>query len=207
LDLTTSTYKERGRPARESHAASLKAELVTAARGINPITLDKPASRRHEMQNAIAFRVLQALEADLRGSFDEAAATLRQAEDLVEQILLAGIQKGMISDADIRDAMTQEAIDALWRAVAADAAHRAQFLSQRIEAAASRTRTRHECRPFGDGEFATLPETILLPPRNLTGGTPRSSSGGGVHRHTRSSQFHAKHRNLVDDHPGGRLRA
>src|SRR5688500_1965262 len=78
LDLTAASYKERGRAERESQAASLKAELNTALRGVNPITLEKPAVRRHEMQNTIVFRVLQALESQLRGDLQQATALLQR---------------------------------------------------------------------------------------------------------------------------------
>jgi hypothetical protein len=121
LDLTAATYRERGRPEREGHTASLKAELTTALRGINPITLERPAVRRHEMQSTIAFKVLQSLESQLRGHLEEATESLQRAEDLVSQILAAGIQKGLITDAIIRDTATQEAIDTLWRSISSDA--------------------------------------------------------------------------------------
>ena len=121
LDLAAATYKERGRAERESHVASLKAQFTTALRGVNPITLEKPASRRHEMQNTIAFNVLQSLESQLRGHFQEATESLQQAETLVSQIVAASIQKGLITDAAIRDTTTQEAIEALWRSIASDA--------------------------------------------------------------------------------------
>lgn len=121
LDLSVATYRECGRPDRESRVASLRAELSIAFRGINPVTLEKPAVRRHEMQSAIAFKVLKALEEELRGSFQQATDSLQRAEDLVGQIIIAGVQKGLISDAAIRDTTTQDTIEELWRSIAADA--------------------------------------------------------------------------------------
>jgi len=121
LDLTAATYQERGRTERESATLSMKAEFTTALRGTNPITLEKLTVRRHEMQSAIAFKVLQALESQLRSHLLEATEPLRQAEDLIKQILIAGIQKGLISDAVIHDTTTQEAVEALWRSIASDA--------------------------------------------------------------------------------------
>jgi len=121
LDLTAAMYRDRGRPEKESHTASMKAELTTALRGVNPITLEKPPSRRHEMQSTIAFKVLQSLEVELRGSFGEATASLQQAEELIGQIILASVQKGLISDVQIRETITQAAIESLWRAIGADA--------------------------------------------------------------------------------------
>ena len=64
---------------------------MAALRGINPVTLEKPAIRRHEMQSMIAFKVLQSLESQLRGHLLEATESLGRAEDLVSQILTAGI--------------------------------------------------------------------------------------------------------------------
>jgi len=121
LDRALATYREQGRSERESLCASLNGEFATALRGVNPVTLEKPAVRRHEMQSTIAFKVMQSLESQIRGDLLEAADTLRRAEDLIGQILLAGIQKGLISDADIRDTTTQDAIEALWRSIASDA--------------------------------------------------------------------------------------
>ncbi|MBV8543875.1 MAG: hypothetical protein JO093_17700 [Acidobacteria bacterium] len=121
LDLAGATFKEHGRSERESFCASLRAEFTTALRGINPTTLEKSAVRRHEMQSSTAFRIMQALESQLRADLLEVTDTLHRAEDLIGQILLASIQKGLISDADIRDTVTQDAIETLWRSIASDA--------------------------------------------------------------------------------------
>jgi hypothetical protein len=121
LDAAAAAYRERGRAERESFTISLKAEFTTALRGINPITLEKLTVRRHEMQGTIAFKVLQSLESQLRNQLLEATEPLQQAENLVGQILAAGIQKGLISDAAIRDTTTQEAIETLWRSIGSDA--------------------------------------------------------------------------------------
>ena len=121
LDRAATAYREAGRPERQSHVESLRAELATALRGIDPSTLERPATRRREMQSSIAFKVLQALESSLRGSFQQATETLERGESLVSQIVIAGIQKGLIDEATIRDATTQEALESLWRSLAADA--------------------------------------------------------------------------------------
>jgi len=73
------------------------------------------------MQSSTAFRIMQALESQLRADLLEVTDTLHRAEDLIGQILLASIQKGLISDADIRDTVTQDAIETLWRSIASDA--------------------------------------------------------------------------------------
>jgi len=122
LDRTAATYRERGRADKESQTASLKAEILTALRGVNPLTLEKAAVRRHEMQSSIVFKVLQSLESQLRDDFRRATESLQRAQDLVSQILIASIQKGLLTDAAIHDTTTQTAIEALWRSIAEDPA-------------------------------------------------------------------------------------
>lgn len=109
LDDAAVVYKERGRG--EGHIQSLKAELMTALRGIHPITLEKPSVRRHEMQTAIAFRVLQSIESRVRSDLEPLDETLRRAEDLLGQIVAAAMQKGALLGAP----------EALWNTIAADA--------------------------------------------------------------------------------------
>lgn len=114
-------YRERGRQERECQVLSLEAELLTALRGTHPITLEKIAVRRHEMQNAIAFRILQSAEVQLRADLRQTMDTLQGAKDLLAQIVVAALQKGLITDTMIANATTQAAIEALWAAIAADA--------------------------------------------------------------------------------------
>ncbi len=122
LDVTAATYKQRGRADRESQTTSMKAELITALRGVNPVTLEKPPLRRNEMQSTIVFKVLQTLESLLRTDLQQAMSLLQRARELVNQIIVAAIQKGLIDDETIRVTTTQEAIESLWRAIAADPA-------------------------------------------------------------------------------------
>ena len=121
LDDAATVYKDRGRQERAAQVLSLKAEIVTAQRAIHPITLEKVSVRRHEMQTAIAFRVLQSIEGQLRADLEATMQTLQRARDLLGQIIVAGIQKGLITDATIAAMTTQTAIEAWWAAMAADA--------------------------------------------------------------------------------------
>lgn len=121
LDDVTGVYRDRGRQERVSQVLSMKAEVVTAQRAIHPVTLEKIAVRRHEMQMAIAFKVLQSVEARLREDLETTLETLERARDLLSQIIIAGFQKGLITDATIAAMTTQGAIEAWWTAIAADA--------------------------------------------------------------------------------------
>ena len=121
LDDAAGVYKDRGHQQKETQVLSLKAELITALRAINPITLERVTQRRHEMQSGIAFRVLQSVELRVRNDLEEVGGSLRQAEELLTQIVVAAIQKGLMSEATIAATTTQPAIEALWRSFAADA--------------------------------------------------------------------------------------
>ncbi len=120
LDDAAVVYKDRGRQERAAQVLSLKAEIVTAQRAIHPLTLEKISVRRHEMQTAIAFRVLQSVEGQLRADLETTMEKLERARDLLGQIIVAGIQKGLITDAMIASMTTQAAIEAWWAAMAAD---------------------------------------------------------------------------------------
>jgi hypothetical protein len=120
LDRAVAVYRQRGRQDRESQLLSLKAEIVTARRAVHPLTLEKVTLRRHEMQNTIAFKALQAVELQLRADLQAATDTLQRAEDLLSQVLVAAMQKGLITDATIVAATTQAAIEALWTGIAVD---------------------------------------------------------------------------------------
>ena len=121
LDDAAAVYKDRGHQEKETQVLSLKAELITALRAINPVTLEKVTLRRHEMQSGIAFKVLQSVELRLRSDVEEVSVSLRQAEDLLSQIIVVAIQKGLITDPVIAETTTQASIAALWKSMAADA--------------------------------------------------------------------------------------
>lgn len=120
LDDAAGVYKERGRDERAAQVLSLKAEIVTAQRAIHPVTLEKISVRRNEMQATIAFKVLQAIERQLRADLETSMETLERARDLLGQIIVAGVQKGLITDATIAAMTDQAAIEAWWTAIAAD---------------------------------------------------------------------------------------
>jgi hypothetical protein len=120
LDRTAAACRDRGRADGESRMASLKAELTTALRGINPVTLEKLSTRRHEMQSGVAFKVLQAVEGQVRGDLEAVADRLRGAEDLITQIVIAALQKGLLTADAIAGATTSAALEALWQTLGAD---------------------------------------------------------------------------------------
>ena len=120
LDLSIYTYKELGRIQKESQLQSLKAEFITAQRGINPVTLEKQNIRRHEMTNTIAFKVIQATEQQLRQDFTENENMLKQAGDLIVQIIIAAVQGGLLTDVDILNIKDSKDVENAWNKIGAD---------------------------------------------------------------------------------------
>ncbi len=120
LEESINTYKSLGRIQRESQLQSLRAEFITAQRGTNPITLEKQNIRRHEMTNAIAFKVMQSTEQQLRQDFIENENMLKQAGDLIVQIIIAAIQGGLLTDVDILNIKESKDIENAWNKIGAD---------------------------------------------------------------------------------------
>ncbi len=121
LDGCIAQYKKGGHIEKESQFATLKAELVTAQRGVHPVTLEKITLRRHEFQMTIAWKVLQAAEARLRLDLMAVQDKLKEAAQLLGQVIVAGLQAGLLTKEKIIDAKAQEQIKALWTMLATDA--------------------------------------------------------------------------------------
>lgn len=113
-------YKDLGYGDKESQVQSLMTEMVTAQRGINPYTLLKQNIRRNEMQQIVSFKILQTLELLLRTDNNAAEAKLAQAADLVSQIVVAALQAGFLSDAELKAIKTQKDTEAAWKKLDTD---------------------------------------------------------------------------------------
>ncbi len=114
-------YKDLGYGDKESQVQSLMTEMATAQRGINPYTLLKQNIRRNEMQQIVFFKILQSLELLLRTDYNAAEAKLAQAADLVSQIIVAAMQTGLLSDAEIKKIKTEKEREAAWKKLDEDA--------------------------------------------------------------------------------------
>jgi hypothetical protein len=121
LDGTVGIYKELGKTDRENEFQSLKAEWITAQRGINPISFEKITLRRGEMLNTISFKVMQRAGQLLNIDLQETNARLEEVSQLIGQIIVAAFQNGMLTIDRIREARTQDRKEALWQDLSADA--------------------------------------------------------------------------------------
>ena len=120
LDKTAARCKEAGHTDKESQVRLLQAELATAERGIHPETRERVTTRRNEMRMGVQLKVLQTLEQMLREELSAANIKLQEARDLVSQILLAGMQSGILSDAVLMEDNTEAELQILWKQLSAD---------------------------------------------------------------------------------------
>lgn len=120
LDEAAAAYRDLGRATAENRVLALKAECVAASHGTNPQTLEQVTSHRRAMQRGVVLRTLQVLTEQLRADVNADEAKLAEAAALLRPIVLAGAQKGIVplpwpSPGDAA------AVEALWRALGADA--------------------------------------------------------------------------------------
>lgn len=120
LDACIAAYAKSGKADKESRFESLKSELVTASRGVNPYTLEKVQLRRNEMIKNTAFRILQNGEEIIREELKEINIKIQQAEELLSQIILAALQAGLIIQAQLKNINTQAKIEKLWKDIGND---------------------------------------------------------------------------------------
>ncbi|MFZ4769658.1 MAG: hypothetical protein ACOYLO_05710 [Ferruginibacter sp.] len=115
------TFKALGYADKESQVQSLKAELVTAQRGMNPYTLQKQNMGRNEMFTSVMFKILQALEVQLRTYYLVGDEKLQQARELISQIIVAALQGGFLTNLDIKNIKTQKQTEVAWKKLGEDA--------------------------------------------------------------------------------------
>jgi uncharacterized protein YacL (UPF0231 family) len=121
LNETAAIYKELGKTDRENECQTLKAEWITAQRGINPISFEKITSRRGEMLSTISFKVMQRVGHLLNLDVEEVDAKLNEVSALISQVIVAAFQGGLLTEQIVRDAKTQEEKERLWVSLGADA--------------------------------------------------------------------------------------
>lgn len=120
LDKAAARYKEGGHTDKESQVRLLQAEIATAERGIHPETRERVTTRRSEMRMGIQLKVLQTLEQMLREELTTANNKLQEARDIVAQILLAGMQGGILEDVVLTKDNNEAELQAIWKLLSAD---------------------------------------------------------------------------------------
>lgn len=120
LNETIAIYKELGKSDRENEFQTLKAEWITAQRGINPISFEKVTQRRSEMVNMISFKIMQRASQLMSTDIQEVDAKINEVSLLIGQIIVAAFQNGLLTTEAISAATTQKQKKMLWDGLSAD---------------------------------------------------------------------------------------
>jgi hypothetical protein len=67
------------------------------------------------------FKILQALEVQLRTYYLVGDEKLQQARELISQIIVAALQGGLLTNLDIKNIKTQKQTEAAWKKLGEDA--------------------------------------------------------------------------------------
>jgi hypothetical protein len=121
FDEAIGNYKALGKSSQESQFQALKAEWVTAQRGINPVTLEKVSIRRNEMINTIKFKIMQKAQEQLGMDAAEVEATLKEVTLLISQIVVAALQAKLFTTKEIAGTEMEDDVEKLWKTIGADA--------------------------------------------------------------------------------------
>lgn len=121
LDNAVEGYKAAGRPERENGVLTWKSELVTAQRGVHPLTLEKVTLHRHQLQTSIAFRIMQSAAAQLQADREVCRKRLDEAGELAGQLIAAGLQSGVVTEATLAATEGQQQLEQLWKALGGEA--------------------------------------------------------------------------------------
>jgi hypothetical protein len=120
IELLAAKCKERGLVQCETKALALQSELVTLQRGYHPQNLEKITIKRHEITTAYSYKILQALEELLRNNLQQIDDALKEAETLLQQIVIMSIQLGKLNDDLLKKLNTQLEVEKFWASLSTD---------------------------------------------------------------------------------------
>ena len=120
LDGAIDEHRALGVADIENEMLSLKAQYVSAQRGVQPLTLERVTTHRRDMERSISLRVLLKSAQRLRDELGRDRQSLDDGRAQLRPIVLSVIHKGL-APALPQPSITQQEIDALWTAVLNDA--------------------------------------------------------------------------------------
>ncbi|MRG48933.1 hypothetical protein GFS24_27730 [Chitinophaga sp. SYP-B3965] len=121
LDNAIKVYKDAGFTDKESQLQVLRAELTSIEKNIHPLTYEKVTIRKGEMKMSICLKILQSIEQLLRHDYTYCTDKLQEVRNMISQILLAGLQGGLITDTLLDSTNTESELQKLWKLLATDA--------------------------------------------------------------------------------------
>jgi hypothetical protein len=112
------TYRVMGRAEAENEMLALKAQLTSARRGVDPVTLERAATRRRELERSVALRALLASGERLRADHDQIRQRLQETREQLGPMVVYALQKGLISLG--QGVASQADLEQLWRSLLDD---------------------------------------------------------------------------------------
>jgi hypothetical protein len=119
LDEAGQAYRTMGDTGAENELLALRAQLTSAQRGIDPLTSERVATRRRELERSVALRVLLHSGERLRTDHAQVRQRLNDARDQLTPMVLYAVQKGLVAIGDDRD-VSQTELEHLWRSLLED---------------------------------------------------------------------------------------
>jgi hypothetical protein len=119
LAAAAALYERQGRHDLQARFLAMGAELVTARRGTDPVTLEPMRPRRDGVRRTV-FRVLSAAESQLGHDYRQ---TLSKLDDLREQLgalLATGLERGLLQPLLGSGPPDQPTLQAIWAALTRD---------------------------------------------------------------------------------------
>ena len=114
LDEAINSHRALQRGTAENEWLALKAQFVSAAHGVYPVTLERVIGHRRELMRGVALRVLQQSAERLRTDIAQHRQRLDDALAPLRPIVLLAFRQGLITPR-ARVPMSAARIKALWR--------------------------------------------------------------------------------------------
>lgn len=113
-------FEQHNGPVERSRIKELYTDFITLLRGTDPYTFTKIESQKRAQELNIGYRIAkQALEV-VTHYYEKVDARLKEAEQLIGQLLLAMLQAEMITMAALAKVKTQRQLEALWKKMGED---------------------------------------------------------------------------------------
>jgi hypothetical protein len=108
-------YKDQHIESSVTWAQGLLSEFLTAKKGIHPFSLERISTRRHELLMTTCYKIIQNINDKFLAQMQKLQQTQQEAETLLKQILLGGIQLQILTPEMIHQADNQVKCAAIWQ--------------------------------------------------------------------------------------------
>jgi hypothetical protein len=113
-------FEQHNGPVQRSKIKTLYTDFVSVLRGIDPFTFQKFESNKRAQAMSIGYRITKDALQVVMDYYNKIETLLEEARQLIGQIVLAALQAGLISLAELENTQTQPALDLLWKKIATD---------------------------------------------------------------------------------------